>query len=413
MIKNKSGEPIIVNGDEYFPYTHFYDYLPRINGMPVITSYPNKRYFSHFIRDRYNRKVPVYKIHQAPKRCHFRKLINYPFRKLGAPLVALRGNYGTGKSNMETMILALLAARRIRILMFVDRRMECRHLSKIGYFDKNDVFIPLQMDIWIPKGYEFKSGTPLWMHRENVHKKEFTDIDQIIDSMKPYTISVIYDELFDDESRIKLWIDLMTRLAEVSDTKKHYLFATHELSRLFPEASAKNKYHLVREAADVALNLRKDRIGFVACYHLSGEVQFQHTQKFGIIFYTQPVNKRTELPVEKAAKGFGLGDVNISVSGYWMQHHFTEFPEMEDVWRMIPQRYKINYPELKRVGNEKVSKNSFLDMITNDPRNVRIWNYRQQGLSIPKIASQTDINIKQTRVGVLVKQLEACYNDNY
>lgn len=383
-------------GDPYFSYKGGFNHLPDITGLTPVRI---RRYRPFYI-PRYRKWTYVI----APKSCHYSALINYPFRRMGGPQVSIVGTYGSGKSNLMNNFLAYYLARNIRVLMFNDRRFEARNLAPHGYFDKNDVFHPFQVDCFIPYGYEFKKSNPLWEERKNVHKIEYRSINEVIKSMKPHRLTVMYDECFETAGKIDLWIDLMQTLAEETSPSKTYMFTHHELSSLIPEVPTRDVYKLVRKAADVALNLRKDRIGMMTTFHMPSEVFYRISQKFGYVCYKTPVNRQGMYGPEKDAKRLGVNGVNISKAGLWMTHKFGMYPEMEDKYRLIPSRIKLSYPELNPIEEqEKQTDNLEVQL---DPKDFAIMQLRLQGDTYDQIAAKvglakgTVIN-RKNRLGVV------------
>jgi len=372
------GEIIKYEGDEYSPYNGGFKHLPRITGLSEI--------FYEWARPFYVPRWRTWSYVMAPKSCYYSKLINYPFRRMGGPQISIVGTYGSGKSNLMNNFLAYYLARNIRVLMFNDRRFEARNLAAHGYYDKNKVFHPFQIDCFIPYGYKFKKANPLWNHRKNVHKIEYGSITEIIESMKPHRLSVVYDECFETAGKIALWIDIMQTLAEETTPSKNYMFSHHELSSLIPEIPTQDIYHLTRKAADVALNLRKDRIGMMTTFHMPSEVYYRVSQKFGYVCFKTPVNRQGMYGPEKDAKRLSIGGVNISKAGRWMMHRFHMYPEMADEYRLIPTRTKLSYPDLNPI--EDSDKQTVMDQLLSDPINLDIMRMLAQGLKYRTIADK-------------------------
>ena len=207
--------------------------------------------------------------------------------------------------------------------------------------------------------------------------------------MAPHRLTVIYDDCFTEEARLKLWIDFMESIAEVTSPSKHYMFYHHELSSLIPETPTKNIHALVRQASNVALNLRKDRIGMITTFHMPSEVFYRVSQKFGYVCFKKPVNRSTMSNAEKDAKGFGIKKMNISSGGYWMTHTIGMFPELPDEYRLVPQRIKLTYPNLTSVDS---SSQTYIETHLHDPINVAILTFRARGLSYQQIADRVELS---------------------
>lgn len=368
-------------GDIYYSYKGSFKHLPDITGLTPVHV---ERYRPFYV-PRWRRWTYVI----APKSCHYSALINYPFRRMGGPQISIVGTYGSGKSNLMNNFLAYYLARNIRVLMFNDRRFEARNLAPHGYFDKNNVFHPFQIDIFIPYGYKFKKSNPLWEERKNVHKIEYGSITEVIKSMRPHRLTVIYDECFETEGKIDLWIDLMQTLAEETSPSKTYMFTHHELSSLIPEVPTRDIYRLVRKAANVALNLRKDRIGMMTTFHMPSEVFYRVSQKFGYVCYKTPVNRKGMYGPEKDARRLGVNGVNISKAGRWMTHKFGMYPEMEDKYRLIPSRIKLSYPDLNPIEKEETQTDDLEVQL--DPKDFAIMQLRLQGDTYDQIAAKVGL----------------------
>ncbi|MFX0087782.1 MAG: hypothetical protein ACFFAU_19175 [Candidatus Hodarchaeota archaeon] len=331
---------------QYYKVNKVYNYFPIITACPEITA---EKYRPHIGRSLFSRK-PVLKIHKTPKFAYIRKIINYPWRKMGSPQICLKGNKGTGKSVLLNLFLSFLLARGIRAIMFDNSRFESRNIAPHGYF-KNGSFIPYQIDIWLPEGYKFQTGeevvtNPLWKYRNNVKRCEYTHIDDIISSTKPHKLTVIYDECFSSQGRLALFSDLLEYLAERAKINRNYLFVHHELASLVPETPTKEIYKLIQKVSTQVGNLRKDRIGILTSFHLESEIFYRIIRKFSYICHKQPENKRQYTPVEEDALTLAINQVNISRHGFWMKHTIGYFPGLPDMFRLVPQRDKLNYPSL-------------------------------------------------------------------
>lgn len=339
--------------EKYYPINKVYSWFPWITGCPEIQAEKVRPFIG---RSLFSRK-PMVKAKIAPKYCHLRKIINFPFRKWGAPHVSIVGNYGTGKSILMNLIIAFFLARGIRIMQFNDRRLECRHLAAHGWYDKDHKFHPFEIEIFIPKGYQFRKENPPWKYYPNIKPKYWTHFDEIIESMNSYKMTVVYEECFTEEGKLQLWIDLMDALAENINPNIVHMFTHHELSSLIPETPTKEIYKLVRRASNVAMNLRKDRIGLLTTFHMPSEVFYRVSHKFGFVIFKRPVNRRDMYEVEKDARSFGVKKCNISRGGYWMTHTIGYYPELPDIFKLIPQREKLTYPELEFEKNGKDKSN--------------------------------------------------------
>ncbi|MFX1286867.1 MAG: hypothetical protein ACFFB5_24755 [Promethearchaeota archaeon] len=376
----------VFNGDKYFPVRTHPIHFPVITGFPKIVvelmrPYGRRAFFS-------GEKYMDYVF--APQSCELRRIVNYPLTKMGGPQISIVGTYGTGKSNFMNLVCALyLTKTNMHNFMFNDRRFEARNLAGHGFYNMDtDEFQPFQIDVWIPQGYEFQKSNPLWNHRKNVSKYEYTTIDEILEGMKPHHLTVIYDDCFTEEGKIKLWIDLMQQIAEAISPVKHYMFYHHELSSLIPEVPTKNIYRLTREAANTALNLRKDRIGMITTFHMPSEVFYRVSQKFGYVCFKKPVNRNNMIPPEEDAKRYSIQQVNISKGGYWMKHTIGMFPELPDKYRLVPRRNKWSYPKLQPIDE---SRTQFMEDYLHDPLNVEIMRLRAQGLSYQQIADRVEL----------------------
>jgi len=387
--KHKKNKTFEHEGDKYYIEKRSFEGFPRITGFPKISFEPIRPYKKGYIRDKYGRKKIIYGKLKAPRKCNLKSLINWNFRKFGAPLISINGNYGEGKSNLMTFILALFLAKKLHVIMLIDRAFEIRNLAMHGYFDNDNNFHPFIIDVFIPKGYEFLNSNPLWESRKNVNLIEWSNVDKIIASMAPGKVTAVYDECFDEASKIKLWIDIIIGLGEAVTVTKHYMFSHHELSSLFPETPTKEIYKLVRLASNLALSLRKNRIGMLTTFHMSSEVFYRISQKFGYVLHKKPVNRSTMTTVEKNARGFAINEVNVSRGGYWMKHTIGEYPEMTDKYRLVPKREKITYPDFKT--NEAKEEIIFID-----EKDFAICQLKAQGHAWRTISERVGLSLSQT-----------------
>jgi hypothetical protein len=371
----------LFEGDEYFDIRRIHKTWPRITGLPEIFSERTRSYIADKQKYRHG-TVPVMAPLHAPRYCYIGRLINWPFVRMGGPQCSVTGTYGTGKSNLMNLIVSMWLACRlnIRVLMFNDRRMEFRNLAAHGYFDAEGSFHPFQIDVWFPKGYEWLKGAPLWETRKNVTIQYFENSDNIVDSMKPHKLTVVYDECFDPPSKLKLWIDMMEIIGEQVTPSKNYVFAHHEFSSLIAEVPHKQIYALTQQAANIALNLRKDRIGMISTFHMPTEVFYRVSQKFGYVLIKRPVRRKNMSYAEIDAKNFPITDVNITRGGRWMTHTIMKYPELPDRFRVIPKRIKWVYPELEPIDKHLLTAKE--QKLYGDPTNIQIMRLRAEGIPL-------------------------------
>jgi len=401
---NKEWDIALSKKTEYFKPNKIYDYFPIISGCPKITA---EQYRPFMGRSLFSRK-PVIKVKKAPRFAYIRKIINYPWRRMGSPQVCLKGNKGTGKSVLLNLFLSFLLARGIRALMFDNSRFESRNLAPHGFYKKNGndkklEFVPYHVDVWIPKGYVFRTGedivtNPLWKYRDNVHKCEYSHIDEIIASMQPHRLTVVYDECFTPEGKLSLFSDLLTYLAERARIDRNYLFVHHELASLVPETPTKEIYKLIQKVSGQVGNLRKDRIGILTSFHLESEIFYRIIRKFSYICHKQPENKRQYTPVEEDSLTLSIKQVNISRHGFWMTHTIDYFPGLPDMFRLVPQREKLGYPSLEHESNNGKDKNK------SDWINEAIKNMWEDNLSTRKMAKYLPIG--KSAIGERVRKME-------
>jgi len=316
---------------------------------------------------------------------------------MGSPQICLKGNKGTGKSVLLNLFLSFFLARGIRAVMFDNSRFESRNLAPHGFYKKGE-FHPYQMDVWIPKGYEFRTGkdivtNPLWDYRENVHRCEYTSIDEIIDSMRPHRLTVIYDECFTPHGKLALFSELMSYLAERARINRNYLFAHHELVSLVPETPTKDIYKLIQTVSAQVGNLRKDRIGILTSFHLESEIFYRIIRKFSYICHKQPENKRQYTPVEEDSLHLSVNQVNISRHGFWMTHTIGYFPGLPDMFRLIPRREKLSYPSLEPQPTPGTTAKEKTPI---DPRDFAICQLRAQKYTWREISARIGLSLGQT-----------------
>ena len=384
--KIKKLEEQIWKEGKYFPTFKRYKHFPVITACPKIIAEPGRVFLK---RNVFTRKIGLgYK--RAPKKCHIRKIVNYPYRRYGASQVAIVGNLNTGKSDLINLLTGFDLARGVRVLSFNDRRFEARNLAAHGYYDKNG-FHPFKIDVWIPHDYKFMFANPIWEYYSNVNLCGYSKAEEIFKSMDAHKLTVVYDECFTEAGKIKLFLDLMNFMAENIDVRKNYLFMHHELSGLIPEVPTKEIYKLIRKVAMAIAYSRKDRIGLLTSFHMQSEIFYRIVQKFGYLCFKTPVNRKELSRAEKDAMKFGVQEVNITRAGYWMTHKIGYYPELPDYFRLIPQRKKLTYPKLKFVEEEKKEKKH-----TFDEKDIQILYYKKEGLSLKAIADKIGLKAKST-----------------
>lgn len=373
--------------DEYYSINHRYTRGPIITACPLIRWEKARQYWA---RSSISGRKHV-RIKKTPKFARFWKIVNYPYYKWGGPQVSIVGNYGTGKSVLLNLFTAFFIAKKLRVLMFNDRRFEARNLAMHGWFDKKEQFHPFVIDCFIPRGYKFELANPLWNQRNNVNKIEWSKVEDIfLNTKQEGHLTVVYDECFDERGKIKLWIDLMNILGKTIEPKINYMFTHHELSSLIPEIPTKNIHELTRMASNVALNLRKDRIGLLTTFHMPSEVFYRISQKFGFIIQKRPVNRKNMTPAEKDARSYNKSQCGISVAGYWTKNTIGYFPEMNDAYRLMPNDEKLQYPSLKPVKITEEEEEQI------DPIDFAICQLRAQGKSWRDISKHVGLSLEPT-----------------
>jgi len=382
----KKMEMKVARKNAFFKLNKVYKWLPVVTGVPLIKMNDAVPYVG-------TQKLsgrPAIGILTPPRYTKYQKIINYPWSKMGALQVSVIGTLGTGKSNLIHLTTALLAARGIRILTFNDTCFEARTLAGHGWFDKRGNFHPFIVNIWVPQDYHFmtsaKAHNPLWEHRDNVNLCEFEEIDQILDSMDRGVITVVYDDCYTKAGKLKLLIDLFNRQAERMSLNINNMFVHHELSTLIPENARKDLYSLVQEFSDVLVTSRRNRLGLLTSFHMTTEVFYRTVQKFSYGLFKRTTNRKFQSPVEYASRKLAVNEVNVSFSGAWMKHTIDYFPELPDIYRLVPSRKKIDYPKMKPEEEESIQK------VEIDPVDFAICQLRAQKCSWMEIASRVGLS---------------------
>lgn len=341
----------------YFPFTRKYYGLPYITACPRINL---EKFRLMFRKSKFDSNIMTLAIKKAPKQAFVSRLINFNFKKDGAPQICLRGNMGTYKSNLLNLLAGFYAIKGIRMIYFVDDAFEVRNLCGHGYQDKKGDFYPFQFDVWIPKGYKFKEKSTtneIWKYRSNVRKCEYTSIDQILNTLEDGKFTVIYESCFTKESKLKLLNDIYLYCAENVSLDTNYMLVHHELQTLIKENPTTDVYEITNQIKDRFARSRKDKVGILASWHKSSEVYHSISDKFRFIGEKKPTNKKILTKVEKDAQKQRRDCVNMSIDGYWATHWFSYWPELPDIYRLVPQREKLTYPELE-VEKKKSKKKS-------------------------------------------------------
>lgn len=427
----------LFNGDKYAPYNKHWKKCPRITGCPTLTNEPSRTYKSgtytqHYIENiaikgrvpkskrlgkyggtketlivkkrQRTRSVPNWRTIHAPNECKLTNMINWPFKRLGGYQCAITGTYGSGKSNGMNCLVAHHLAQDVNILMFNDSRFEARSLCDKGYFDESGEFHPFQINVFVPDGFQFDTNTSdaLWNHRNNVKRVDWTHSKEIIKSLAPHTLTVVYTECFDQPSMLKLWIDLMKTFKRIAP-KKACIFTHHEFSTLIPETPTRDIAKTVREASDVAMNLRKDKIGILTTFHMLSEVYYRFSQKFTFVIHRRPVMRKSMTKAEEDAMNFSRRKLNVVSGGRWRTHTIGMFPEIEDKYRLIPAELEstLSYPSMRPVDDRETYDDDI--EIFSDPINIKIIRLRSQGLSHSKIAEK--IKLGRSAIGLRLKKL--------
>ena len=418
----------VFNGDEYIGFNKVWKDCPRITGCPKLIDEKSRTYKSGTYIQRYVQNVavttnkpkhkrlgkyggtkeeiivkkkqrtrtqPIFRKMYAPNECRLTSLINWPFKRLGGYQCAITGAYGYGKSNLMHCLIALhLAQDGVNILQFNDARFEARSLCDKGYFDKSGEFHPFEINVFVPEGFQFddRNSDPLWNHRNNVNRIDYTHHKDIINALAPHKLTVVYTECFDDASVLRLWIDIMKTFKRIAP-KKACIFSHNEFSTLIPETPTRDIARVVRDASNVAMNLRKDKIGIITTFHMLSEVYYRFSQKFTYVIHRRPVMRKSMTKAEEDAQSFSRKKFNIVSGGRWRTHKIGMFPEIEDKYRLIPAELEsiLNYPTM-RPAKDKETANVYSE-IFNDPVNIEIMQLRAQGLSYRKIATELNLSI--------------------
>ena len=395
----KKVEMEIASRNAYYSINKLYKGFPRISGCPLIVA---KKRVMYTGRNYLTGKTGM-GIHKPPRSCHLRKIVNYPQARLGAYQVAVVGNKGTGKTNLINLLTAFALARRTQVLMFNDSCFEGRQLAAHGWFDKQLHFHPFQIDVWIPKGYKFKeveAHNPIWLTRENVHERRYASVDDILDNMRHGRLSIVYDDCFDAPSKLRLLIDLFEGQKERMTRTSRMLFVHHELATLIPETARSKVWSLVQEFSDILVTSRRNMLGVLTAFHIPTEVFYRTTQKFGYTIFKRPTNRRNMSAVELASRKLSIMEANVSIAGYWMKHTIGFFPELPDIYRLMPDRTKWSYPELKPIEAPKTKEKN---KIVIEDLDLKIIQMRSRKMSYNKIARE--LNLSNTTVWNRAKKL--------
>jgi hypothetical protein len=324
-------------------------------------------------------------VKSAPKDCYLPNIINYPYDQLGAPQIAIRGNKGTFKSNNLNFFLALLAAKNVKVIAIADDAFEYRHFAAHQYLHaETNEMTPYELDVWIPKNYEFKTKSttnPLWKYRSNVQRCDYKNIDNILDSLENHKLSIIYESCFDDAGKLKLLDDIYMYCAENVSPSNVYLIVHHELQSLLPESPTDDIYKLSIQIAKRFGRSRKDRVGLLASFHMSNEVFYKVCNKMRFICEKKPTNSNSLSKAEKDAQKQKRTSMNIAECGYWATHDLGYFPELPDWFRLVPQRKKLKYPSLEFPKKKDKTK------VEMDKTNLDILRLRAQGKTYAEISS--------------------------
>lgn len=415
------------NGDKYVGFDTVWKNCPRITGCPKLTDEKSRTYKSGTFTQHYTqnvavktrkakhkrlgkyagtkeqiivkkrqrtRSLPNFRTMYAPNECKLTNLINWPFKRLGAYQAAITGAYGYGKSNLLHCLVALHLAQDVNILQFNDSRFEARSLCDKGYFDNSGEFHPYEINVFVPEGFQFDSenSDPLWNHRNNVNRVDWVHHKDIIKALAPHKLTVVYTECFDDASVLRLWIDLMKTFKRIAP-KKACVFTHHEFSSLIPETPTRDIAKVVRDASNVAMNLRKDKIGIVTTFHMLSEVYYRFSQKFTFVIHRRPVMRKSMTKPEEDAMSFSRKKMNVVSGGRWRTHTIGMFPEIGDKYRLIPAELEsiLNYPTMRPAKDREVA-NAYSE-IFNDPINIEIMQLRAQGLSYREIARELNLSV--------------------
>lgn len=267
---------------------------------------------------------------------------NWP-EKLQAVQIFLNGNYGTGKSQLQNLVVSQMLAQGYMGLTFFDMRFELRNIANHYWTNWDGKNTPFLIDVIIPEGYEFTRITPL--KRKNVFYREVSDPLDAMKYMRPHSVLAFYTDCYDEDdgSRLRLVNDVLYELQLATEPGDKTVFFHHELSTLIAENPTAGTAKLTQKVANKALNLRKDDIATVASFHMLSEVFYRISQKFGILLQKEPVNRKNPTLVEKAARDLPLNGVLVSRSGYWVPHRIGYYNELKDHYRMKPNREKLSY----------------------------------------------------------------------
>jgi hypothetical protein len=242
--------------------------------------------------------------------------------------------------------------------------LEVRNIAPYGYYKKPSASksTPFDITIWAPHDYKFHD---IWasIARSNVtyriEEEGFQDAKEIVEKLDatPYGVQAVYYDCFNKASRIRLWIDIMEQVQQLRNSKEQgydpAIFAIHELSECMPMLPEGQTWSLAQEAADLFLDFRKDDILTLAAYQMSSEVYYRFSFKWSFVLQKRPVLKRIMQPYEEPARLFTEADVNIMRDGYWMQHRIGNIHELQDAYRLIPQRKKLLYGTPTKQDNIK------------------------------------------------------------
>lgn len=378
----------VYNGEKAFYYR-----FPRISARPKVEA---EKYRLFKKRNVWTKLMEI-GIKRMHPQLHFRAFVNWSYRLYGNPQLAIKGAKNQAKSNMINLLTAVKLARKKRVIMFCDLNLEAKHLAPHGMFDKDGVFCPFPIEIWIPINYEFKRvDYPIWDYYSNVTLRRYKNVDEIVDSTKGGKLTVIYTDCFDQMNLIKLTYELVLILAEkVSRTISFYL-VHHELHKLFKQMGDKGTSKLMDKLADEFADFRKHNIGLISGYHLGSEVHYRFAQKFILIINKLPPNRKTLTPAEKDAQNYKINEFNIEIAGYYRKHEYSYYPELPRwLFRLIPQREKISYPAFTPISEE----NEDTKEPTVKKRDLKIYQAIKEGSSYGEVAQRLSISKSTAHAG--------------
>jgi hypothetical protein len=256
------------------------------------------------------------------------------------PITIIIGKSGSGKSVVINYLVNLVLGNGEAVIMAADEYCDWRPLTQAGRIvlhpETNPCYhneIPFLMsvalhpvEVWIHADAEVEMIDKI--NRPNVSYLTFRTIDEILASMAPGKLTVVYDASIAEDHRTFFWAEIAKKI-NLRREKYVVSFVHHEVGNLLPQ-HPRNKIEWagLQEFARQIVAFRKNDTRLITASQLFSEVYYRFAQKAMYIFWKQnDLNDYIKNPrKKKMIKELAIDEMLVEKEGSYSLHSSPLFP---------------------------------------------------------------------------------------